>query len=82
MPDAAFYDEHSGTANINIEWGFDAQNDQRPPAYKQNFAFSIPKGVKDFVFTTKFCIAEKGLSSKMEGFFCSYKLTDISLPPR
>lgn len=77
MPDASFYDGKSGTANINIEFGFDAKNDAIPPMYKQNFAFTIPNGVNEFVFTPKFCIAEKGLTSKLEGSFCSYKLTDL-----
>lgn len=66
MPDAAFYDKDSGTANINIEFGFDAANAETPPMYKQDFAFTIPPGVKDFVFTTNFCITPKGLTSKLE----------------
>lgn len=74
MPDARFLDADAGTVKIKIEFGFDAAEPQRPPAYKQDFSFVIPTGVKDFIFTEKFCIAEKGMTSKLEGSFCFSQL--------
>lgn len=81
MPDAAFYDGNSGKANINIEFGFDANDANRPPAYKQDFTFSIPNGVDNFVFTTEFCIAEKGTTFKLETSFYSYSANWPFPPP-
>lgn len=74
MPDARYVDADTGKVKINIEFGFDAAKSQRPPAYKQDFSFDIPTGVKNFVFTEKFCIAEKGMTSKLEGSSYSAKL--------
>lgn len=71
MPDARFLDAAVGTVKINIEFGFDAADLQRPPAYKQDFSFDIPTGVENFVFTDKFCIAEKGMTYKLEESFYS-----------
>lgn len=62
MPDARYLDKATGKVKINIEFGFDAADSQRPPAYKQDFSFDIPTGVENFVFTDKFCIAEKGMN--------------------
>lgn len=77
MPDARYLDADTGRVTVNIEFGFDAADSQRPPAYKQDFSFEIPNGVKDFVFTDKFCIAGRGMTSKLSGsFYYSSKLID------
>lgn len=76
MPDAHFFDAAAGTVKINIEFGFDATDSQRPPTYKQDFSFDIPTGVENFVFTKNFCIAEKGMAFKLEESFYSSKLID------
>lgn len=76
MPDARYLDADTDKVKVNIEFGFDAADSKRPPAYKQDFSFDIPADVKNFVFTEKFCITEKGMTSKLEGFFYSSKLID------
>lgn len=71
MPDAIYCDGRSGQVNIKIEFGFEANDADKSPRYNQDFAFSIPNGVDNFVFTNKFCITPKGMTSKLEGPSCS-----------